>query len=69
MLQAFDIYRSYVSEEACLPSSGSEYKSLNIFESIEAFSDAVFDIIKSIYHDHPLILIEATFWKKLVSHH
>ena len=38
--QAFDIYQGYVSREARLPSSGSEYKLLSMFESF-SFSEYV----------------------------
>ena len=58
-----------VSEEARLPSQGSEYKLLNTFEFIKAVSDTVLDILNGIYHDKPLILIGATCQERLVSHH
>ena len=46
--QAFDIG---------LPSSGSEYKSLNMFEFIKAVSGTVFDMIKiAVYHEKHFIL-------------
>ena len=42
--------RSYVSGEARLPSSGSQFKLLNTFEFIKAVSDTVFDMINAVYH-------------------
>ena len=49
MRQTFDFYWGYVSREARLPSSGSEYKLLNIFEFIKAVSDTVLDMINAVY--------------------
>ena len=63
----FDVYRRYVSEEARLPSAGSEYK-LHTFKFIKAVFDTVFGMINVVYHDKSLIFIGATFRKKLVSH-
>ena len=57
--QAFDSYRAYVLGEACLTSSDSEYKLLNIFEFIKAVSHTVFCMINTAYHDKPLILYTA----------
>ena len=57
----FDFYREYASGEARrLPSSGSEYKSLNMFEFIKAVSDIVFDVINVVYRDKPLVFNGAT---------
>ena len=66
---AFDIYPGYVSGEARLSLSGSEYKLLNTFEFIKAVSDTVLDMINTAYCDKPLIFIRATFREKLVSNH
>ena len=46
-----------VSGEACLPSTGSEYKFLDTFEFIKAVSDTVLDMINVAYCDKPLIFI------------
>ena len=51
--QAFDIYWGYVSGEARLPSSGSEYRLLSKFEFIKAVSDTVLDIINAGYYNKP----------------
>ena len=48
-----------VSEEARLPSQGSEYKLLNTFEFIKAVSDTVSRMINVAYYDQPLIFIGA----------
>ena len=42
-----------------LPSSGSEHKSLNTFEFVQAVSDTVLDMTNAAYHDKPLIFIMA----------
>ena len=42
---------------------------LDTFEFINAGSDTAFDIINTVYHDKPLILIRAIFLEKLVCHH
>ena len=55
--------------EACLPSSGSEYKLLNTLELIKAVSDTVFNMINAVYHDKSLMFIVAKFWEKLVPHY
>ena len=47
------IYRGFVTGEARLPSSGSEYKFMNTFEFIKAVSDTVFDITNAVYNDKP----------------
>ena len=52
----FDVYRRYVSEEARLPSAGSEYK-LHTFKFIKAVFDTVFGMINADYYDKPLIFI------------
>ena len=67
MTKAFDIYRGYVSGEARLPSSGSEFKLLKTFGFIKAVPGTVFDMINAVYGDKPLIFIGATFREKLVS--
>ena len=54
--KAFDIYQSYVSGKARLPSSSSDYKLLNPFEFIKVVSDTVFDMINVAYCAKPLIL-------------
>ena len=59
----------YVSWEACLPSSDSEYNLLKMFEFIKAVSDSLLGMINAVYHDKPSIFIGATFHEKLVSHH
>ena len=53
----FDIYWGYVSREVRLPSSGGEYKSLDMFDFIKPVSDTVSDTINAAYYDQPLILI------------
>ena len=40
-----------------------------MFELIKAVFDTVLDMINAAYYDKPLIFTEATFRKKLVSHH
>ena len=55
-------YRGYVSGEARLPSSRSEYKLLSTFEFIKAVSDTVLYLINAAYHDKPLQLIGAMLY-------
>ena len=62
-------HRGYVLGEACLPSSGSENKSLNTFEFIKAVFDTVLelDMINAfiVYHDKHLILSGLRFGRSL----
>ena len=53
----FGVYRGYISGEARLPSSGSEYRLMNTFELIKAVSDNVLDMINAVYHGNPLRFI------------
>ena len=46
-----------------------QYSQLKTFHFIKTVSDTVLDMINAVYHDKPLILIGATCWAKLVSHH
>ena len=59
----------YVSGEARLLSSGSEYKLVRTFDVIKAVSATVFDMINAIYGDKPLIFIGTRFQEKFVSLH
>ena len=59
----------YISREAYLPSSGSQYKLLNTFEFIKDVSDTVFDMINAAYHGKLLMFIRVTFWEKIASQH
>ena len=68
-MTSLGFYPGYVSAEACLPPSGSDYKLLNTFEFIKAVSDTVLDKINAAYYDKPLIFTLATFKEKLFSHH
>ena len=42
---------------------------LYILSKIYLLNDTLFDMIKAVYHDMPLIFIGVTFREKLVSHH
>ena len=64
--QAFDIYLSYVSGEARLSSSGSEYNLLKTFEFIKPVSDTVLDMINVVHCVKYLILSGLQFGR---SHH
>ena len=55
MTMLWILYRGYVSGEAHLPSSGSEYKLLNTFEFIKAASDNGLYMIKTVYCANALI--------------
>ena len=63
------LYLGYVSGEACLQSSSSEYKLLNTFEFIKAVSDTVLVMINAAYYAKPLIFTGVLFREKFVSHH
>ena len=43
--------------------------SVKLFKFIKAVSDTVLDTINATYYAKPLIIIEAMFREKLVSHH
>ena len=62
------MFRSYLSGEARLPSSGSEYKLMKTFEFIKAVSDTVIDLKNAGHHEKPLMFNRITFQEKLVSH-
>ena len=71
MMNAFIVYRGYLSGEARLPSSVSEYELLNTCGFIKAVSDTVIDVsdmINAVYHDKPFIFIWVMLREKLISH-
>ena len=56
-MTSLGFYPGYVSAEACLPPSGSDYKLLNTFEFIKAVSDTVLDKINAAYDNKPLTFL------------